>query len=765
MISPQGYQINDAPVNNNPFWDPENTPGSAVAEISAIKTTQGDRDIYNWKYTDIDGNEHGIVVQRINNREAVNGVTFTPHLSVAGVLSWTNDGNLPNPDPLNIMGPRGATGAAGTNGSDGAPGPQGPQGPRGERGENGTDGENGADGISPTVTVGQVNSVPYNQPARVYNSGTTTDIILNFEIPKGEDGDGRSATITIGTVQTVSYEEGAHVENVGTEKDGIFNFSIPAGPQGPQGEMGETGPQGPRGETGATGATGATPDIRINASILPTAGIPSVTVEKSGTETEPLFDIRFSGIKGETGEQGVQGPQGPQGVQGPQGATGETGATGPQGPQGPQGEPGEGVPSGGTDGQVLTKVNGDPQWADPQGGGGTTPVINATATVDSNVGTPGVTVTKTGTDAAPNFAFDFTNLKGETGATGPQGETGATGATGEGVASGGTAGQVLSKIDGTDFNTQWRTAHEVPSGGDYKQVLAKTTPYNYQYGWRTVNEIPSGGSAGQVLTKRSGTNYDVRWSDPAGGLPSGGTTGQALIKNSNSDNDVIWGDIIGSEIVSVSTLDELKAFIDSIQQYSPPKGVGFIKYGNFNADLANIWSATLTQLNLDIGTNGELSVSQNMESYKKWLMAQNIQTNFSNSICYGMSAEGMYSVYDETTGEYTYYEEYMRVLTIKNPENMYFNGYISGTNPQESGTFNVENPPVMTITIHTPKVAGEFNEVIKINLPYESGATNSIDYNAEGSAIAINNNHLANSEFEITDFTNINIYISGGYLK
>jgi hypothetical protein len=33
------------------------------------------------------------------------GVTFTPAVSVAGVISWTNDGDLPNPEPVNIKGP------------------------------------------------------------------------------------------------------------------------------------------------------------------------------------------------------------------------------------------------------------------------------------------------------------------------------------------------------------------------------------------------------------------------------------------------------------------------------------------------------------------------------------------------------------------------------------------------------------------------------------------------------------------------------------
>ena len=63
------------------------------------------------------------------------------------------------------------------------------------------------------------------------------------------------------------------------------------------------------------------------------------------------------------------------------------------------------------------------------------------------------------------------------------GPAGPEGPPGEGVPVGGTAGQVLSKIDGTDYNTEWRDVHEVPAGG----------------------------TTGQVLGKASGTDYDVQW--------------------------------------------------------------------------------------------------------------------------------------------------------------------------------------------------------------------------------------------------------------
>ena len=87
------------------------------------------------------------------------GATFTPAVSTAGVISWTNNKGLANPTSVNIMGPQGPAGATGATG---ATGPQGPQGPRGEtgpqglqgpQGATGPTGPKGADGISPTVEV------------------------------------------------------------------------------------------------------------------------------------------------------------------------------------------------------------------------------------------------------------------------------------------------------------------------------------------------------------------------------------------------------------------------------------------------------------------------------------------------------------------------------------------------------------------------------------------------------------------------------------
>lgn len=38
------------------------------------------------------------------------GPYFLPNVSQLGIISWTNNGDLPNPEPRNIMGPQGPKG-------------------------------------------------------------------------------------------------------------------------------------------------------------------------------------------------------------------------------------------------------------------------------------------------------------------------------------------------------------------------------------------------------------------------------------------------------------------------------------------------------------------------------------------------------------------------------------------------------------------------------------------------------------------------------
>ena len=98
-----------------------------------------------------------------------------------------------------------------------------------------------------------------------------------------------------------------------------------------------------KGAKGDTGANGVTPAITVNATVTPATGTPAVSVVKTGTDAAPVFNLNFSGLKGETGLTGATGPQGPQGIQGSQG---------PQGPQGVQGTAG----ADGTDGESAYQI-------------------------------------------------------------------------------------------------------------------------------------------------------------------------------------------------------------------------------------------------------------------------------------------------------------------------------------------------------------------------------------------------------------------------
>ena len=96
-------------------------------------------------------------------------------------------------------------------------------------------------------------------------------------------------------------------------------------------------------------------------------------------------------------------------------------------------------------------------------------ILSANGLVFKYIGQSGTTIvieywaTLPAGPQGPQGATGATGAQGPQGEQGPQGATGATGAqgpAGQGVPTGGTAGQVLSKVDGTDYNTAWTT----PSG-------------------------------------------------------------------------------------------------------------------------------------------------------------------------------------------------------------------------------------------------------------------------------------------------------------
>lgn len=205
------------------------------------------------------------------------GATFTPSVSPDGVISWTNDKELPNPDPVNIKGP------------------EGPQGPRGK-----------------DFRVDKI----YSSVAEM-NAGYATD-----SLPENS-----FVLINTGNVED---EDNAKLYVKGPERyEYLTDLSGAAGiqgPEGPAGPKGDTGPQGEPGQDGAPGEPGAQGP----------QGEPGPQGEKGDPgETGPQGP---QGLQGEKGDTGAQGPSGADGAQGPPGEQGPKGDTGPQGPAGADGK-------------------------------------------------------------------------------------------------------------------------------------------------------------------------------------------------------------------------------------------------------------------------------------------------------------------------------------------------------------------------------------------------------------------------------------------
>lgn len=92
-----------------------------------------------------------------NYSENVN--VFVPSVSSAGVLSWTNKAGLTNPASVNIKGAKGDTGTAAS------------------------------------IKIGSVTTGAAGSSASVINSGTASNVVLNFTLPRGKDGKDGGVTV------------------------------------------------------------------------------------------------------------------------------------------------------------------------------------------------------------------------------------------------------------------------------------------------------------------------------------------------------------------------------------------------------------------------------------------------------------------------------------------------------------------------------------------------------------------------------------------
>ena len=461
----------------------------------------------------------------------VDGVTFTPSVSEAGVISWTNDGEEENPDPVDIMGPPGAAAGFGTvtatadNTSSETPSvdvqSSGP-----DTAKNFTfafSGLKGKPGDTPDIKIGTVNTLEPGQDATADITGTTPNLTLSLGIPKGQPGTSvsriqrTSGTGAAGTTDTYTMYD--------SNDDAIGTFTVYNGANGAgagdmmaDGSVPMTGPLNMGGNKITNlGAPGADTDAVRKSDLDAVADeVDGILDGTTPVHLSPATDTKIGGvIIGDGLSVEVDGTlsaddQFPTG--GTQGQVLTQGTTGPEWQDAPSG-----LPDGGTPGQVLTQGKSGPEWTDapdPLPTGGET----------------GQVLTKT----ASGTAWDDVPSD---------------------LPSGGTDGQILTKTadgvawedspEGGVTSFKGRTGAVTPQDGDYTADMVGARPSTWTPTASDVGAIPnpSGGTPGQLLSK---TESGAEWVDkPVMYVTVSGTT------SDKSSTEIIQASINGYAVFAV----------------------------------------------------------------------------------------------------------------------------------------------------------------------------------------------------------------------
>lgn len=379
----------------------------------------------------------------------VDGVTFTPSVSEAGVISWTNDGEEENPDPVDIMGPPGTAAGFGTvtatadNTSSETPSvdvqSSGP-----DTAKNFTfafSGLKGKPGDTPDIEIGTVNTLEPGQDATADITGTTPNLTLSLGIPKGQPGtsvsriERTSGTGAPGTTDTYTMYD--------SNDDAIGTFTVYNGANGAG--AGDMMADGSVPMTGALdmggnkitnlGAPGADTDaVRKSDLDAVAAEVDGILDGTTPAHLSPATDTKIGGVIIGDGlsveADGTLSADDQLPTGGTQGQVLTQGTTGPEWQDAPSG-----LPDGGTPGQVLTQGESGPEWTDAPDplpiGGETGQVLTKTADgtawddVPSDLpagGTDGQVLTKTADGVAWEDAPEggVTSFNSRTGAITPQ---------------------------------------------------------------------------------------------------------------------------------------------------------------------------------------------------------------------------------------------------------------------------------------------------------------------------------------------------------
>lgn len=281
------------------------------------------------------------------------GVTFTPSVSEAGEISWTNDGEKENPEPVDIMGPPGAAAGFGTvtatadNTSSETPSvdvqASGP-----DTAKNfafAFSGLKGNPGETPDITIGTVTTLEPGQDATAEITGTTPDLVLRLGLPKGQPG------TSVSRIQRTDGTGAAGTTDTYTmyDSDGgeIGTFTVYNGSNG-------TG----SGDFMANGTVPMTGALNMGGNRVTNVGAPTAStdavrqsdLQAVSDEVDHILDGTTPAYIPAATETKVGGIKPGTGLEVESDGTANVTLTG--------------VPSGGTTGQILTQGASGPEWED-----------------------------------------------------------------------------------------------------------------------------------------------------------------------------------------------------------------------------------------------------------------------------------------------------------------------------------------------------------------------------------------------------------------
>jgi hypothetical protein len=290
-----------------------------------------------------------------------------------------------------------------------------------------------------SLTLGSTTTGSAGTGAFVTNSGTATNPILAFRIPRGNDGqDGSSAIVNIGTVSTGASGSAAAVINSGTNQNATLNFVLPRGAAGQSASVnigsvtsGDAGTTAavtntgtsqnatldfvlPRGNDGQAGSAGQAATVNIGTVSTGAAGSAASVTNFGSSQNATL---NFSIPRGQNGTDGENATLSIGSVN-----TGSAGSSAT-------------VTNGGTNTNAVLNFQ-IPRGTDGTNGQNASVNIGTVTTGDS-----GTTAQINNSGTAQNATLDFTIPKGD---TGDSGTAGAAATVAVGTVTTGNAGDAVS---------------------------------------------------------------------------------------------------------------------------------------------------------------------------------------------------------------------------------------------------------------------------------------------------------------------------------